>query len=360
MTTAPPRPTYGDNFLLAFDYQPPGKSGKIQNILFIHSTIQEHSQKAYTNLRKLYPEQHFFLLKRAGTQFTESESENESIIEYPSQLLPEDFHTTTKGRELLDKEIDQVFFGINRNIRPEGDPLDESFAGCYDNIFRFLLNAGLYDRTHAFDNQFAVYPAPALNHFWKGERFHLTWDIHGHKIKLPWTLLAHAEKETLFELARSCDGNGAIVNIGNFLGGSSILLAKGSKLVGREKVYSFDIDNYAVSEEMYLENEVADWIIFKQKSSLYAAQEWKTKKDPAIRLLLIDGDHSYEGCRNDILAWSDFIVPGGTLAVHDYGNVSQGAKYASIVNAVHDTILTGNGFNNFRRKDTLFLATKAK
>jgi len=109
---------------------------------------------------------------------------------------------------------------------------------------------------------------------------------------------------------------------------------------------------------MYKINDVDDWIIFERKNSLVAAGEWKYQKEQAIRLLFIDGDHSYEGCKNDILAWVPYLVPGGILAVHDYGNVSQGAKYSSVVNAVYDTVLTDNNFTDFRRVDTLFLATR--
>ena len=32
----------------------------------------------------------------------------------------------------------------------------------------------------------------------------------------------------------------------------------------------------------------------------------------------VDGDHSYEGARGDILAWGKYIVSGGVMAFHDY------------------------------------------
>ena len=354
------KPTYGNNFLLAFDYHPPRmEKGEIESILFIQSTQPDHSRKALARLKDHYPNTHFSLLKNANSDFSGMDSFKKlEITNYNPPTLPADFHATEAGRKLLEKEFDLVFFGLNLDARPEINPLENSFAGRYDNIFNFIINSGLYDRCYAIDNQFAVYPSQHLEHLWRGERFSLTWDICGHKIPLPWTQLSLKEKETLFQLAQTGDCRGAIVNIGNFLGGSSIILAKASKLNKREKVYSFDLDSYLFSSEMYKINDVDDWIIFERKNSLVAAGEWKCQKEQAVRLLFIDGDHSYEGCKNDILAWTKFLEPGGILAVHDYGNVSQGAKYASVVNAVYDTVLNNKSFKGFRRVDTLFLATR--
>ncbi len=354
------QPTYGTNFLQAFDFKPPGKEkDEAQNILYIHSVQMDQSRKVLARLQDLYPNAKFSLLKNANTHFSESDALKKlEIINYTTSTLSPDYHTTEPGRKLLEKGFDLVFFGLDVDARPEINPLGNSFAGRYDNIFNFIIHAGLYDRAHAIDNQFAVYPCAQLEHLWRGERFSRTWDICGHKIPLPWTLISLQEKETLFQLAQNGNSEGAIVNIGHFLGGSSIILAKGSKLNKREKVHSFDLDSYPFSSGMYKMNNVEDWIVFDKKHSLIAAGEWKCQKNQNIRLLFIDGDHSYEGCKNDILAWAPYLVPGGILAVHDYGNVSQGSKYASVVNAVYDTVLTNKKFNDFRRIDTLFLATR--
>lgn len=39
---------------------------------------------------------------------------------------------------------------------------------------------------------------------------------------------------------------------------------------------------------------------------------------PPVDMVFIDGDHSYDGCMADILAWVPNLKAGGILAVHDY------------------------------------------
>ena len=40
--------------------------------------------------------------------------------------------------------------------------------------------------------------------------------------------------------------------------------------------------------------------------------------DGALDLVFIDADHSYEGCKADIIAWRPKLRPGGWLMGHDY------------------------------------------
>jgi hypothetical protein len=36
-----------------------------------------------------------------------------------------------------------------------------------------------------------------------------------------------------------------------------------------------------------------------------------------IDLLFVDGDHSYEGCLNDLENWYPKLIPGGQVVLHD-------------------------------------------
>lgn len=48
--------------------------------------------------------------------------------------------------------------------------------------------------------------------------------------------------------------------------------------------------------------------------SRFVGHNWEGTVD----MVFVDGDHSYEGCCNDIEAWLPKIADGGIIAVHDY------------------------------------------
>ena len=54
-----------------------------------------------------------------------------------------------------------------------------------------------------------------------------------------------------------------------------------------------------------------------RKRSVDAARE---VCDGSLDFVFIDADHSYEGCRNDIMAWAPKLKEGGLLSGHDYEN----------------------------------------
>jgi predicted O-methyltransferase YrrM len=49
------------------------------------------------------------------------------------------------------------------------------------------------------------------------------------------------------------------------------------------------------------------------------AIEYFKFEDIKIDFLFIDGDHSYEAVKRDFNLYFDFIRPGGTIVLHDYG-----------------------------------------
>lgn len=56
------------------------------------------------------------------------------------------------------------------------------------------------------------------------------------------------------------------------------------------------------------------WRQYHMDSKALAAQ-WT---GGPVDIVLIDGDHTYEGCVGDIVGWMPHIRPGGLMAVHDY------------------------------------------
>lgn len=58
--------------------------------------------------------------------------------------------------------------------------------------------------------------------------------------------------------------------------------------------------------------------------------------DGSVDIVFIDADHSYEGCKRDIIAWKSKVKPGGLLCGHDYAN-----KRGDVKKAVDEQIGTG-------------------
>jgi predicted O-methyltransferase YrrM len=135
--------------------------------------------------------------------------------------------------------------------------------------------------------------------------------------------LSHVEGLCLRAMARTVPAGGAVVEIGSYLGRSTNYIAGALKPGAR----LFCVDtwrNDAMPErpedvyDRFLSNTMPyrDQITPLRGRSEEIAKGWK---EP-IRLLFIDGDHSYEACKKDILAWLPFVVPGGVVCFHDYTN----------------------------------------
>lgn len=62
----------------------------------------------------------------------------------------------------------------------------------------------------------------------------------------------------------------------------------------------------------------------------------KTLCRSSFDAVFIDADHSYEGCRNDILNWAGFVKPGGWLGGHDYRNPDPRFDFSGVERAVHE------------------------
>lgn len=143
------------------------------------------------------------------------------------------------------------------------------------------------------------------------------------------------EGYALLQLAATGPGAGAIVEIGSYLGRSTAFLAAGTKLANRERVVA--VDHFRGSPEHQAGQPFASTTLAQEgttfnrfmgnlrrhgledhvtpivSSSADAAAAWSGP----IRLLFIDGDHSYEASKRDFELWSRFVVPGGLIGFHD-------------------------------------------
>jgi predicted O-methyltransferase YrrM len=118
--------------------------------------------------------------------------------------------------------------------------------------------------------------------------------------------LSNVEGIFLTELSRRCKSD-CIVNIGCYYGKSCDYILQGKS----DTTHAYFIDLEITSDVAKM---ASDTVIVIRGNS----HDPKVKDIvPLIEFLFIDGDHSYEGVKRDILMWYDKVVPGGVIVFHD-------------------------------------------
>ncbi len=123
-----------------------------------------------------------------------------------------------------------------------------------------------------------------------------------------------------------------IAEIGSFLGLSGLLMARVLYFYGNYGAKIFCIDNWQGSTEHQSMQEVKDGQLFDiftknidesglrtfivpvKSDSALAAQGFE---DRSLDMIFIDGDHSFEGCYADLVAWYPKLKRGGIFLGHD-------------------------------------------
>lgn len=143
--------------------------------------------------------------------------------------------------------------------------------------------------------------------------------------------LSSAEGRFLYRTAQRCHGKGVIVEIGSWKGKSTIWLASGSLAGQRSTVYA--IDPHVGNEETHGSHGKNTWTFEEFKKNITAAgvadivhpiinrseivaRSWR---DP-VKLLWIDGSHTYAAAQLDFDLWYPFLIKGGLIAYHDNSN----------------------------------------
>ena len=86
------------------------------------------------------------------------------------------------------------------------------------------------------------------------------------------------------------------------------------------------IDINTTPEAMEFLKDKSDITFFNQKSEHVAKFIWFNENK--IKLLFIDGDHSYKGCHTDIEAWLPYMDKDGVMFFHDHDETSPGVMQA--------------------------------
>ncbi|MFQ5472216.1 MAG: class I SAM-dependent methyltransferase [Dehalococcoidia bacterium] len=165
--------------------------------------------------------------------------------------------------------------------------------------------------------------------------------------------LTDAEGMLLHELARRCEGSGAIVEIGSWRGRSTICLARGSREGGGTPVYAVDPHTGSIEhrEELNEVNTLASFLHNIEKASVEdlviplvaPSLEAAASFEEPVELVFIDGAHDYESVRQDIAAWMPKLVTGGTVAFHDVVG-----EWDETWRAVHDLAVASGELDRLR------------
>lgn len=145
--------------------------------------------------------------------------------------------------------------------------------------------------------------------------------------------LTKIEGMFLFGLASICQ-KGVIVEIGSWVGKSTIYLAQGSKFGNKVHVYAVDPHNGEATkspeiiasrgeEFSTLDDfrnhielaDVSDIVIPVVKTSEQAYKEWDDVFK--VELVFIDGNHGWDFVSYDFKVWTEKLISGGILALHD-------------------------------------------
>jgi predicted O-methyltransferase YrrM len=127
---------------------------------------------------------------------------------------------------------------------------------------------------------------------------------------------------TIYNLAKSLSKKSVLLEVGSYLGASSLMIAKGIKK--SSKLICVDTwQNDAMSEgkwdsyKIFLSNirPVKDRIETVQSTSIEASN----KINEHLDMIFIDGDHSYEAVKNDVSNWFPKLKSGGIIVMHDIG-----------------------------------------
>ncbi len=175
---------------------------------------------------------------------------------------------------------------------------------------------------------------------------------------------ARAETQTSDEericLARFATGRKRLVEIGTWHGVSSFCLRRAMASDG----VLICVDPYpvgrlgfsaqrriALKEVSKVRNGRVRWL---RMTGADAGHQFVASGEPAVDFIFIDGDHSYDGLRQDWEAWSGLVAAGGRVALHDScSSAARKIDDAGSVIYTRESILRDPRFRLIERVDTL-------
>jgi hypothetical protein len=205
-------------------------------------------------------------------------------------------------------------------------------------------------------------------------------------------ILDPMEGFTLFLLSMSAPSDNLIVEVGSFLGRSAAYMAMGSLFSGKKNVCAIDMfpmkADWYLGRDGYYHIKGSDYYLeeraFKERETFFykdnfydntlsifkdiikkvgleqyiepfkgTSSEYTQWQKIPLRMVFIDGDHTYEGVKKDVLALNDMIVENGYLCFHDYS-----ATFPGVMRAVDELVKNSGEYSDIFLVKTLLVARK--
>jgi hypothetical protein len=176
----------------------------------------------------------------------------------------------------------------------------------------------------------------------------MTWDDWRDALAPVGGAYADEEAIRLYELAEQTPWDQWIVEVGSYRGFSGMTLAAGSLARPVPRLALVDVwgmEPFRIEDRHPLVGMVenigellrhADAVGLMERlfllrmQSVHAATVWPV--GAKIGLLHIDAEHTYDALMQDVTSWQKHLVPGATVAIHDYWP----EPYPGVVQAVDE------------------------
>lgn len=184
-------------------------------------------------------------------------------------------------------------------------------------------------------------------------------------------MIRPSECELLLFISTFCGVRGDIIEVGSWLGLSTINLAKGCLATQNGKVYAVDtfvgnpkkthlyrapLREGETIHGRFLKNiraaRLEGYVVPCKMTSREARKKLANVK---ARIIFIDACHEYEAVKNDILLWKDLLLEGGFLVLHDFVRGAEGCA-----RAIHEEVISSKKFKCILLSDSLLVARKTE
>ena len=162
------------------------------------------------------------------------------------------------------------------------------------------------------------------------QEFENAWDDACRNVANVEGFLSKKEMHFVFLLGAVQSCQGEILEIGSFKGRSTILLSKAAALANENRVVAVDPLTSPSVTDPDLKGKASGWedfqrnlktagvekfVEFHRMTSFELAKQWELQRK--IRMLWIDGDHTYRGAKMDFDLFRPFLADGAIVAMHD-------------------------------------------